>query len=982
MKKIILVFFIIAYSTLSLASSSNNNIKALIYGYFNAVQKHDVYWIESHFNNFSNQKLKVYQATFASIKQKFHSIRIKRLNVYGNKAIADVKLNTTIVSLATHKSFNSNAETIFLLNTDNNGRWKIAKILTHQDYDIILKSLFAENYLPSDKKPIHNILSAKKEFNLSPLAEPWSKHWRVVYTIEAKNGQPAKIGRSDETFGWKELAKKIGDADPPKGAHKAVYYTHPASPTKPTILLGRYFVNSKEKSLMFRVAGNRNGDFVLEVKINNKEAFQRVVNGKRWYNFTIPLQRYYGKNINVEMLIKANGWYYEYAFIDEIRLVNTSYKNSYGFDVNTDRPGFTYKTLILPSSNAMLCFKKCQNDTKCKAWVFVKETNKNPAKCQLKYAISKAVLDPYTVSGVKKITATPNANGLYLGCFRDRGDPNGLNGRDLHAFGFNSSRMTPELCIRECARRGYRYAALQYSQSCLCDNNYGKYGRADNCNMRCRGNKTKICGGAWANSVYATGSYNNTNLGYPVGVEVNIDRRGADYKNFDLPYPDYRLCQQACNKETRCKAWTYVKPYTSQGATARCWLKYSVPKAIRANCCISGIKKIKKTTFSNGCKKEYRNFVSAYNRVTTLMSKGKGDTQKAKEAYGAYLIARDRYYSCKNKHQNGSSQSNSGTNHNNGYGNHNASSVGFSSHSVKGAMEQNTDRRGMDFRNFDLNRADPQLCKRACDRSPQCKAWTYVKPNTKQGPKPRCWLKYGIPNATPSPYCISGIKKDREWIHKGKYIGCFRDKEQRDLSGFFVSSSKMTIGKCLYICKNRGFRYAGLQYSSQCFCDNSYGRYGKADNCNMTCSGNSNEVCGGGWANSVFSVYSIINTTDTSNTTNTTYGIDRCGVYQNKNDYLNLRFPEYLNARNRNIYLTCSIYMIPKGSEIKTQWYYITPQKRYYIGKKVVRVKRSSRSDKYVNFRIENYKSWPKGNYLVVIKLNDRLVDTINFKMK
>ncbi len=39
---------------------------------------------------------------------------------------------------------------------------------------------------------------------------------------------------------------------------------------------------------------------------------------------------------------------------------------------------------------------------------------------------------------------------------------------------------------------------------------------------------------------------------------------------------------------------------------------------------------------------------------------------------------------------------------------------------------------------------------------------------------------------------------------------------------------------------------------SQCFCGNSYGTYGLSTQCNMTCSGNKNEICGGIWANAIY----------------------------------------------------------------------------------------------------------------------------------
>src|SRR5262249_6136593 len=54
----------------------------------------------------------------------------------------------------------------------------------------------------------------------------------------------------------------------------------------------------------------------------------------------------------------------------------------------------------------------------------------------------------------------------------------------------------------------------------------------------------------------------------------------------------------------------------------------------------------------------------------------------------------------------------------------------------------------------------------------------------------------------------------------------------------------------------KGFAYAGVQYSSECWCGNSYGRYGTSTNCNMTCSGDSTQICGGPWANDVYAVHS------------------------------------------------------------------------------------------------------------------------------
>ena len=39
-----------------------------------------------------------------------------------------------------------------------------------------------------------------------------------------------------------------------------------------------------------------------------------------------------------------------------------------------------------------------------------------------------------------------------------------------------------------------------------------------------------------------------------------------------------------------------------------------------------------------------------------------------------------------------------------------------------------------------------------------------------------------------------------------------------------------------------------------CFCGDTYGTYGKSDNCTKSCTGNSNEICGTYWSNSVYDV--------------------------------------------------------------------------------------------------------------------------------
>ena len=95
----------------------------------------------------------------------------------------------------------------------------------------------------------------------------------------------------------------------------------------------------------------------------------------------------------------------------------------------------------------------------------------------------------------------------FLGCFHDQASSlsglfGGIDGRDLDGFSTSNSGMSTEQCLALCRQRGFAYAGTQDSSYCFCGNAYGRSGRAENCTMPCDGNKSEICGGAWANSVY------------------------------------------------------------------------------------------------------------------------------------------------------------------------------------------------------------------------------------------------------------------------------------------------------------------------------------------------------------------------------------------------------------------------------------------------------------------------------------------------
>ena len=73
-------------------------------------------------------------------------------------------------------------------------------------------------------------------------------------------------------------------------------------------------------------------------------------------------------------------------------------------------------------------------------------------------------------------------------------------------------------------------------------------------------------------------------------------------------------------------------------------------------------------------------------------------------------------------------------------------------------------------------------------------------------------------------------------------------------------SSKNTIEICKKLCFEKGYLYAGVQYSKECFCGNNLPRKiaPKQSDCNMDCSGDKFQKCGGGNRMNVYKSVNII----------------------------------------------------------------------------------------------------------------------------
>src|ERR1700722_18797835 len=75
----------------------------------------------------------------------------------------------------------------------------------------------------------------------------------------------------------------------------------------------------------------------------------------------------------------------------------------------------------------------------------------------------------------------------------------------------------------------------------------------------------------------------------PALAQANFDRPGGDYQNSRVPSGDPAGCALTCERDRRCRAWSFNYP-TDVTGSAVCWLKNSVPPRTEDSCCVSGVR--------------------------------------------------------------------------------------------------------------------------------------------------------------------------------------------------------------------------------------------------------------------------------------------------------------------------------------------------------------------------------------------------------
>jgi hypothetical protein len=78
-------------------------------------------------------------------------------------------------------------------------------------------------------------------------------------------------------------------------------------------------------------------------------------------------------------------------------------------------------------------------------------------------------------------------------------------------------------------------------------------------------------------------------LSVPAHAQSGYDRPGGDYSSFPVRSGDPAACAARCEREGRCRAWSFSYP-GNVAPGAMCFLKTQVTPRVGNNCCVSGVK--------------------------------------------------------------------------------------------------------------------------------------------------------------------------------------------------------------------------------------------------------------------------------------------------------------------------------------------------------------------------------------------------------
>ncbi|CAO1626462.1 unnamed protein product [Jaminaea pallidilutea] len=398
-----------------------------------------------------------------------------------------------------------------------------------------------------------------------------------------------------------------------------------------------------------------------------------------------------------------------------------------------------------------------------------------------------------TTASSSSATSTTATSLNYRGCLVD----NGAGGRLLTTQAFSSNNNTVEACSAACSSRGLSIAGLEYGQECWCGSKlaYAAASAPDSdCNMPCTGNNGQNCGAGNRLSIYSALAT------LPVASAPQVANATADGV--------YTL--QGCWTDSVASR---VLPNSMPGGSVDACAVSCADSAVfgveyGSECyCGSALANASQQVATSECNmlcsSNDGQYCGAGNR---LLVYSRANTASASSTTStAASIASS------------SSISTTST--------PSSTSISTASATVTASTLESTSTASMSSTNTMTSTSSTTTTSSASSTMA-----TTTTSATTASLQP-------LSTATSLP---SGFSNR----------GCYVDSGDRTLSSISYSNSTNSPQQCASFCRSKGFRFAGTEYSSECFCGDTLQGAGASagsgqSGCTMPCSGDASQNCGG-----------------------------------------------------------------------------------------------------------------------------------------
>ncbi|KAF8534900.1 putative glyoxal oxidase precursor [Trichophaea hybrida] len=446
----------------------------------------------------------------------------------------------------------------------------------------------------------------------------------------------------------------------------------------------------------------------------------------------------------------------------------------------------------------------------------------------------------------------------YYGCYTDSVGARSLTGA---TYG-SGTAMTDEACIAFCTQRGYKFAGTEYSQECYCGSSLAATSTVapiGDCNMGCSGNATEACGGPNRLTVFSGTDVGGpqTNPGPPGWTSAGCytDNVGGRTLATGVGTPGGGAALTVALCTAACAQGNYLHAGVEYGGECYCGNVFSAGGAPTSSGC------------DMPCNGNSSEFCGGADRLNVYNANGAASSSSSSSATPT--------------------SSSTGS-----------APTGWTN---LGCYTDSVGARTLGTPMFVGSPMTVELCTAACHSSGFILAGLeyagecYCDNTLKNGggPAPDGSTGCNMPcNGNAAEMCggsnrlnmysfgaapsssvsasatsssVSASATTSTLPSGWKYSGCYVDGTNgRILATQQPDNAALTIESCISACVGLGYTVAGMEYSTQCFCDNfmrNGGSLASADtDCGMACGGNSAEKCGGPnrmsvYANGTLQVY-------------------------------------------------------------------------------------------------------------------------------